>query len=88
MAISTSFRKPYQAPRCGRYSLSLSQDLLVAGSHTGRGLEGDEYDEDDLSSLDLSGWSLIKYPNNECVAHPPEGECLVLRAPEKARRAV
>lgn len=56
MAISTSFRKPYQAPRCGRYSLSLSQDLLVAGSHTGRGLEGDEYDEDDLSSLDLSGW--------------------------------
>ena len=56
MVISTSFRKPYQAPRCGRYSLTSSQDLLVAGSHTGRGLEGDEYDEDDLPSLDLGGW--------------------------------
>ena len=56
MAISTSFRKPYQAPRCGHCSLSSSQDLLVAGSHTGRSLESDEYDEDDLSSLDLSGW--------------------------------
>lgn len=56
MAISTSLRKPYQAPRCGRYPLTFSQDLLVAGSHTGRSLEGDEYDEDDLSSLDLSGW--------------------------------
>ena len=56
MAISTSLRKPYQAPRCGRYPLTFSQNLLVAGSHTGRSLEGDEYDEDDLSSLDLSGW--------------------------------
>lgn len=56
MAISTSFRKPYQAPRCGRYSLSSPQDLLVVGSHTGRGLEGDEYDEDDLPSLNLGGW--------------------------------
>lgn len=56
MAISTSLRKPYQAPRCGDYSLSSSQDLLVAGSQTGRGLESDEYDEDNLPSQDLSGW--------------------------------
>ena len=56
MAISTSLRKPYPAPRCGRYPLTFSQDLLVAGSHTGRGLEGDEYDEDNLPSQDLSGW--------------------------------
>ena len=56
MAISTSLRKPYQAPRCGRYPLTSSQDLLVAGSRTGRGLESDEYDEDDLPSQDLSGW--------------------------------
>ena len=56
MAISTSFRKPYQAPRCGRYPLTSSQVLLIAGSQTGRGLEGDEYDEDNLPSLDLSGW--------------------------------
>ena len=56
MAISTSFCKPYQAPRCGRYSLSSSQDLLVADSQTGRGLEGDVYDEDDMPSLDLGGW--------------------------------
>jgi len=53
MVISTSFRKPYQAPRCGRYSLTSSQDLLVAGSQGGRGLESDEYDEDDLPSLGL-----------------------------------
>ena len=88
MAISTSLRKPYQAPRCGDYSLSSSQDLLVAGSQTGRGLESDEYDEDNLPSQDLGGWELIKYPNNECVARPLGGECLVLCAPEKARRAV
>lgn len=56
MAISTSFRKPYQAPRCGHYCLTSSQVLLVAGSQTGRGLEGDEYDEDNLPSLDLGGW--------------------------------
>lgn len=57
MAISTSFRKPYQAPRCGHYSLTSSQDLLIAGSvQRGRGLEYDEYDEDDLSSLDLGEW--------------------------------
>lgn len=56
MAISTSFRKPYQAPRCGRYSLTSSQDLLVAGSHTGRSLESAEYDKDDLPSLGLGEW--------------------------------
>jgi len=57
MAISTSFRKPYQAPRCGRYPLTPTQDLLVAGSvQRGRGLEYDEYDEDDLPSLDLGEW--------------------------------
>ena len=56
MDISNSFRKPYQAPRCGRYSLTSSQDLLVVGSPRARSLEADEYDEDDLSSLDLSGW--------------------------------
>lgn len=53
MDISISLRKPYQAPRCGRYSLTSSQDLLVAGSQSGRGLESDEYDEDDLPSIGL-----------------------------------
>ena len=56
MAISTSFRKPCQAPRCGRYSLTSSQDLLVAGSHTGRGLDADVCDAGDQPSLDLGGW--------------------------------
>ncbi len=56
MAVSTSFRKPYQAPRCGRYPLTFSQYLLIAGSQTGRGLESDEYDEDNLPSQDLGGW--------------------------------
>ena len=61
MAVSTSFRKPYQAPRCGRYPLTFSQYLLIAGSQTGRDLESDEYDEDNLPSLDLGGWWSIKY---------------------------
>ena len=56
MAISTSLRKPYQAPRCGRYPLTFSQDLLVAGCHTGRSLDADVCDAGDQPSLDLGGW--------------------------------
>ena len=55
MAISTSFRKPYQAPRCGRYPLTFSQYLLIAGSQTGRGLDADVCDAGDQPSLDLGG---------------------------------
>ena len=54
MVISTSFRKPYQAPRCGRYPLTPTQDLLVAGSvQRGRGLEHVEYVDLYLLSLYL-----------------------------------
>lgn len=56
MVISTSFRKPYQAPRCGLYPLTPTQDLLVAGSQTGRGLDADVCDAGDQPSLDLGGW--------------------------------
>ena len=56
MAISTSFRKPYQAPRCGHYCLTSSQDLLIIGCHTGRSLDADVCDAGDQPSLDLGGW--------------------------------